>query len=163
MSFFNNNRKFEMDIHTADSTLQNIFSACRQKPNSVAFQKLLVRRHFRGLFFNLGMAVSILFFILTLLTPYLFLSESISLTTYASQELTLVSHKHVDRHFYLTFEPADISVEDCYMINADGKKTPPSKFTPETGTLVFPFPGEEVNIFIFADDGSHMQLLLNMK
>ena len=41
---FRKKKTYQMDIKSADTTLQNIFAACNETPNTVPFDKLLLRQ-----------------------------------------------------------------------------------------------------------------------
>ena len=41
--FFSKNSKYEMNKETANAALQNVFAACDKAPNTIPFDKLLLR------------------------------------------------------------------------------------------------------------------------
>lgn len=62
-------KKYQMNIEQADATLQKVFAACKQSPNTTSFDKLLLRRQLNTkLLDNLLIATAIIL-LLTFLSP----------------------------------------------------------------------------------------------
>lgn len=151
-------KKYELDMRSADTALQNIFAAVGQVPNSVPFNKLVLRQKAVLKPYNILLTISICLLILTILFPlYFYLNRS----TAPSGFLTLGEHDATTEAITLELLPAHIMVdmEASKLITISGETYAPITYDYDTHTITFPYCGGECNIYIAADDGSSLQLV----
>ena len=71
--FFYKKHRYEMDIKLANETLQNIFAACDRAPNTIPFDKLVLRQKTNTRLYNILLIITAILFLLTLLFPFMIL------------------------------------------------------------------------------------------
>ena len=67
-------KKYHMNIEQADATLQKVFAACKQSPNTTSFDKLLLRRQLNTRFLDNLLILTAIILLLTFLSPLIFAS-----------------------------------------------------------------------------------------
>lgn len=151
-------KKYALDMHSADTTLQNVFAAVGQTPNSVPFNKLVLRQQAVLRPYNIMLTLSICLLVLTTLCPLYFYFHKGSAP---SAFLTLGEHSATTEVISLELLPSHIMVdmEASKLVTASGETYPAVSYDYETHTITFPYCGEECNIYIAADDGSSLQLV----
>jgi len=155
MSLFKKKKEFHMDVKAADQTLQNVFEACNKGPNTVPFDKILLRCRYNGSSFDICIICSIILLAITLLVPLKLLPAF----NYNSNRLTLVTHEQYSDYLLVTVSQQDISLEDCYFSDFDGNVVYAVGYNPLGRTVKFPFPDKEVNLTITTDSGTELHLL----
>ena len=166
MNIFKSKKKpltYTMDVKTANETLQNVFLACNQAPNTVPFDKILLRRKLNTRHYNICIWLIVIFLLLTFLSPLVFMGHSVSkvvtVNGYHSSLLVVDHHLEKDK-FFLELSGKGIDYTNSYLIDASGNKIPPISFDVLRNLVVFPYKDEEVNIYIPSDEGSTLHLLL---
>ena len=81
--FFRKNKIYKMDPGQANSALQNIFAACDQTPNTIPFDKLLLRQKLNTRKYDILLCVIALALFFTFLSPLVIvpLSQSVEQMT----------------------------------------------------------------------------------
>lgn len=154
--------KYTMDLKQADQTLQNIFAACEQKPNTIPFDKIVLRQRAKTRSFTLGKYLCLLFIVLLFIVPFVFPHShaKISSTQNYSSNLEVESHYVSGSQFTLFLSGEDIDYADSYASAADGTIYLPVGSDATEHKIVFPYVGKEVNIYIYDSKGNYIQLLL---
>lgn len=62
-------KKYQMNIEQADATLQKVFAACKQSPNTTSFDKLLLRRQLNTKLLDNLLILTAIILLLTFLSP----------------------------------------------------------------------------------------------
>lgn len=161
---FRKKNKYSMDMETANQTLQNVFAACEAPPNTVPFDKLVLRQraHTRAFFY--AKWICFLFLILTLASPLIFQEYPSHLrTTKKASVIHVEEHYILEDTFHIVLSGPDLNLKDSYITTADGTVYPPDRFDNATGEIVFPYPGGEINIFISQGENEYLQIILTPK
>lgn len=156
-------KKYHMNIDTANETLQNVFSACEKEPNTIPFDKIVLRNRFNRFFYNICMLILCICFVLLLLCPLAFLPKAPSLQLQTEQGISLLSHNRVHDTLVLVLSDPNILSDECFMLTLEDEKIMPLSFDAESNTLIFPYPSEEVNIYVYSSTGAFLHLLLSPK
>ena len=161
--FFRKNKIYKMDPGQANSALQNIFAACDQTPNTIPFDKLLLRQKLNTRKYDILLCVIALALFFTFLSPLVIvpLSQSVEQMT-APEPVTLLKDYCKDDILYLELSGDGILYEEAYLNTPDGQRLYPLSFDRKTKTIAFPFlSGEECNIYIPLENGQFLHLLLS--
>jgi len=167
MNIFNKRKHtqtYTMDVNTANETLQNVFLACNQPPNTVPFDKLLLRRKLNTRHYTICICIILLFLVLTFLSPFVFMHHSVSKIVTVNgyhSSIIVVDHYLKKDYFCLVLSGKGIDYADAYLTDSSGQKMSPSSFDVLKGHIVFPYDGKEVQIYIPSDDGTTLHLLLS--
>lgn len=164
-TFFNKKKKYQMDIGLANETLQNVFSACDKEPNTIPFDKLLLRQKPATKAFTIGKWLTLFMLIVTFFTPLAFKPSpaDISKVSGASKSLTILNHHITNGQLFLQFSGCAIDAEESYMQIATGETFAPISINILSNTITFPYLDEETNIYIIGIDQSNMQILVSPK
>lgn len=151
-----------MDIHTANQMLQNVFASCNTPPNTIPFDKLMLRQKARIKYIT-GLKYScLLCLLITLVTPFVFTKTSGSLTIkeHSIRSIELVNHYIAENQFHIFLSGTDLHLEKSYITSEDGTVYSPTYSDNSEGEVVFPYPGGEINIYIYEDENNYLQILL---
>lgn len=162
-------RRKPTDLTEADQILATAFAASGRKPSTKSPDKLLRRRDAIVSRWILWERVSLVLLLVWLIAVPVAGGVILSRTTPAAKTtapadygtLHLVEHYETNGTLCLVMSEMDIDEANSYMVTADGVKTPPVSADDKTGTLVFPFPESEANIFVYAENGAFVQLLFD--
>lgn len=145
----------DIDIKTADQMLQNVFQACDMSPNTVPLETIVKKCKFNGIFYDICLVLCILLFATTLLWPLHFIPGNEKLY----KKPTLLVHEAYDDGLRITTSSRNIDLENSYMERLDGSRIYALSYNRLGRTIVFPFPDEEINIFIHDKSGAELHLL----
>ena len=165
MSLFKKSKRYQMDIKTADQMLQNVFAACDTTPNKVPFDKIVLRNKTDVRSERLLIVITIILFILTLITP-LFLpkgNDFVSVDSSMGRPLSVTVHEMKDDSFLISFEGNKVDITSSYMEGKDGSVVYASSYDEFTNTVTFPYDSKEYNIYIYDVSGKCIHLLLTPK
>ena len=156
---FHKKKTYHMDMKSADTTLQNVFAACDQTPNSIPFDKLVLRQKARTKTFDILLIIISLVVILTILAPLPFLCFKESTV---SSYLELNEHYVVGNKLYLVLDTNDqtIKYEEAYLLSPSGDLYEIISYDSQNHTLCFPYIAQECNIYIPYGQDSILHLLL---
>ncbi len=152
-------KQYQLDIQSADQTLQSVFAACNVAPNTVPFDKLLLREQARLRPYNIRLTITFILLLLTISTPLLFhyfYSQSGEIHV-----ITLDQHYVEDNTLYIKVEPCHGSIDrnNSYLITASGERIDVLSYDKENHILAFPYLTEECNIYIPGENNSTLHLL----
>ena len=74
---FPSKKTYQMNLSDADATLQNVFAACNQAPNTIPIDRLLIRQASKTKTFDITLKITCWLLVLTLLSPLPFLFFSV--------------------------------------------------------------------------------------
>ena len=152
---------FEMNINSANAALQNIFAACDQKPNTMPFDTILLRQQANTRSYAIAKHIAELFILLLFGLPLLFPHSKAKIFTQSTHtKLTLESHYISGEQFTLDIAGGDIDYRQCYAVSADGTRYEPIFQGSSNDSIVFPYAGKEINIYIYDTSGNCLQLIL---
>lgn len=162
---FSKKKKYSLNDQMANEMLQNVFAACDREPNTIPFDKLILRRKISTRAYTFGMTVTTIILAITFLLPLAFPPTKATVTNLGNNndKLKITSHRVDENLFYLDLEDIEIDTETSYMLTADGELYYPTSFDSSTDTVVFPYLNQEVNIYIYDTEGNLLQLLLTPK
>lgn len=159
---FRKNKKYQMDMDAANAALQNILAACDKAPNTIPFDKLVLRQKANTKVYNTLLIITAIILLITFLSPL----TIVPIATYtekllAPEPATLVNDYVQDNILYLEFSGDNILYEDCYMETSAGEQFSPSSYDSGQGLICFPFDSsQEVNIYIPVKDNATLHFLL---
>ena len=156
---------YTLDAAQANATLQNVFAACDAKPNTVPFDKILLRSKANVRSFTIGKIVTLLFLILLFCFPLLLPKPSTKIVTMDSSAQTIYVEDHFiqENQFFLFLMGDNIDYPNCHAIKLDGSILSPSTFDKNSNYIAFPYEGDELNILIYTEDGQSLHLVLTPK
>ncbi len=150
-----------MDIKTANETLQKVFAACDTPPNTIPFDKIVLRQKARTHIFFIGKWICFVCIILTLLAPLVFLNSPSSYShTVGSGQLKIEEHSIKNNKIYLNLSGQDFDLRYSYAIAKDGSIYLPDTYSNETGELVFPYPEKPLQIFVSWNKEEFLQIII---
>lgn len=163
--FFHKSKKYEMDMDIANETLQNIFAACDQAPNTIPFDKIVLRQKADTKPYDRLILFTALLFLLTFLSPLAIVPVATWLEPhFAPKPAELVENYLENDVLYLKFAGDHILYEQAYMEAADGNHIPVLSYNTDKGLICFPYDGsEELNIYIPIEGDSPLHFLLTPK
>lgn len=165
--FFKNNskNKYSMDMKTANETLQKVFAACDTPPNTIPFDKIVLRQKAHTRTFFIGKWICFICLLLVLIAPLAF-HNSPSANSHTASEMTdmkIERHYIKDNKFMIYLSGPGLNLSYSYAITQDGTIYYPDYYNNETGELVFPYLNKPLNIFISRDEDEFMQVILTPK
>lgn len=156
------NRIYNMNSTEANRTLQNVFEACNQTPNTTSFDVIRVRNIANTTVVKMGKYIAIVFLMLVLISPLPFVKASENAKTDRKpSRVDVVSHTLKDGEFTLILNGYGIAFDDIYCKKEDGEVIFPDSSDEETGKVVIPFDGKTLNIYIPCTDGKTVQAVLS--
>lgn len=157
---FHKKKTYRIDIKSADSSLQNIFSACEQTPVDVSVGKLQNHEKSKQRIYNILTAVAALLLVLTFLLPLPF--YYIYKNAPAPGPVTVTDHYVENSTLYIEIAPNGniISYQSAYMITNDGLIYEVSSYDSRAHVLCFPYLDQECNIYIPYGTENNLHLLL---
>lgn len=163
--FFHKNKKYEMDIDTANAALQNILAACNQAPNTIPFDKILLRQKADTKPYNRLIVFTALLLLLTFLAPLAIVPIATKLEShFTSESAVLINDYLKDNVLYLQFTGDNILYEQAYMESADGERIHILSYDADKGLICFPYAGDkEFNIYIPMEGKPALHFLLTPK
>lgn len=157
---FHKKKIYQMNMKAANDTLQNVFAACDQPPNTIPFNKLVLRQRAHTAAFDILLLFTSLLLALTLLAPLPFLAYK-NTAAYSSVE---ISSQYVDGNkLYIVLDTGNhtIKYQEAYLRSPGGDIYEIVSYDDKTCTLCFPYLSQECNIYIPYDDGFVLHLLFN--
>lgn len=160
--FFRKNKKYQMNMDTANTILQNVFAAESQTPNTIPFDKLVLREKANTRFYDRFLVMLSVVVLFVFLSPLAFIPITGNpITGFSSGTLELVDDYVEKDCLYLQVDGAPVLYKDAYLETTDGTRYSPISFDEKTGTLCFPYiENLESNIYIPTMDGGTLHLLL---
>lgn len=156
-----NSKKHHMDLKQADATLQNVFKACHIPPNTVAFDRLALRRKLNTRIYNRLLAVTALLLLLAFLLPLAVSPASVFSGFGETSEVILISDTLSGDVLKLTLSGSGICYSEAYQETASGIIEPALSYNEKTGVISFSYYGTETNIYIPLENAPDFHLWLS--
>lgn len=143
------NQKTELEFHMnkedADKLLQNVFEAAGKQPNTIPFDKLLLRRKIQttNLFIARGAALIIL--ILTFISPLVFRQAQLSM-----RRPVIIDNYLYNEQLYITISSHSkgVDYEKTYAKNDQGTQLLPTYIDRKNRLIAFDTEDKSLNIYI---------------
>lgn len=160
--FFQKKKKYKMDMSTANAALQNILAACDQAPNTIPFDKLVLRQKADTLPYNRLIVLTSLLLFFTFLSPLLVVPAATYIAEITAPEPVVMVNDYVeDNILYLEFTGDNIIYEQAYMEMTDGTRVEVLSYDIQKGLISFPYDAtQEANIYIPIEDNQPLHFLL---
>ncbi len=151
-------KNYELDAVNANAVLQNVFAASHRQPNTIPFDKLVLRAPVNEKKFNIAIYHAIALLIVTLLLPVAVIPFTRAI---APKQIVLVSDEVQDNILRLGFEGDGIEYRDAYIYTIAHGVEYALAYNPDTKTIDFPYhPSETINIYVRSLDGNLVHFLL---
>lgn len=159
---FQKNKTYQMDMNTANATLQNVFAACNQAPNTIPFDKLVLRQKSDTKIYNRLLFVTAVVLTFTFLLPVFIVPASTLITGTASRRpVALIDDYIEDNILILTFTGDAIQYEDAYFEFPDGHIEYALSYDASKQTICFRYYDDaEINIYIPIKNDQTLHLLI---
>ncbi|MCR5735886.1 MAG: hypothetical protein K6G22_14895 [Lachnospiraceae bacterium] len=155
-------KKYNLDINTADQTLQNVFKSLDKKPNTIPFDKLVLRNAVNRTYTKVSLSVSLTLLLLILVAPLFFINREFRVeSTGLKQSIIVTDHRFNGDNFIMTLSGTMIDYDDIYARLPDGTFVFPLSADEETGEVVFPYSGSSLNIFVPDVNGKLLHAILS--
>lgn len=150
---FPSKKTYQMNLSDADATLQNVFAACNQAPNTIPIDRLLIRQASKTKTFDITLKITCWLLVLTLLSPLPFL---FFIQQTANLPIILKESYITDNKLYLVLDSNNhiIKFEEAYLVSPGGSIYEIVSFDKETLTLCFPHIAPDCCIYIPYDTDS---------
>lgn len=153
---------YEMDKNIASEMLNNVFAACDKEPNTIPFDKLVLRGKIRTTSFNLPIVLAAIMLTIQLCLPPVLYYTTISHAA-IMDSIQVVEHHVEDGQFFITLYGTDIIFEQIYYLDNTGIEKAPFYTDSFSGQIIVPYPDTEITIFIPEQNGRMTQILLMPK
>lgn len=160
--FFRKKKQYEMDMGMANETLQNVLAACNQAPNTIPFDKLVLRQKLNTATYTRLIWITALVLVLTFLSPLAVVPVADLVGRLSAPVPVSLASDHVeDNILYLEFDGDNILFNESYILNADGSREAPLSYDAGKGIICFTYYDDrETNIYIPVKDAQTIHLLL---
>lgn len=149
-------------MEQANATLQNVFAACNQTPNTIPFDKLVLRGKLNTRVYNRMIILTALVLLITFLAP-LAVAPVSSLFRKQPEKVELLSDSLENGVICLTLSGDGIRYAEAYQETADGIIEAPLSYDRDAGTIYFTYYETETNIYIPVENAPTFHLLLSPK
>lgn len=148
------------DKETANELLNNIFESCNISPSSKSLDTVMKKRQAERRPLFIMKMVSAIFLVLTVLTPLAFRRDPSFDIVSSSKTVAVTSHSLYDDCFVMTLS-GDADYSNIYAKKNDGAIIFPDKLETSSGLVIFPYNGNELNIYIPTASGECIQAILH--
>ena len=145
---FQKKKSIQLDIELADATLQSIFEACDLSPNSIPFDKIVLRQKVETIYFNTCILFCIPFLLVTLLAPIPFLLINHHNQKQAASNSIRIEKDYLDEDIIYFKLSVAVDPNACHLILSDGSFIEPMSYDNLTKTIAFPYPDTEASIYM---------------
>lgn len=161
--FFQRKNTYHIDLDKANTTLQNVFAACDQTPNTIPFDKLLLRQKVNTRVYNRLLIITATILLFTFLSPFIIVPVSTALERITAPEpVTLLNDYLENDILYLKLSGDGILYEEAYLETVDGHRESVISYDIEEQIIALPYiEGKEANIYIPVENGTPFHLLLS--
>ena len=152
---------YTMDIESANDTLQNVFAALEKEPNTVPFDKIVLRQKANTLSAKLCKYASLLMILLLIIIPIFTLRLNAKVeTNIGDSQINVIDYYVGNDTIHLTLDSDNYYYPSCYAIDADGNRELPIIDSNDSCHLIFKYTGIELNIFIADKQGEYYHLIV---
>ena len=160
---FRRNKVYSINKKAANETLQNVFAACEQTPNTRSLDALLIKNYANTTLVKTGKWLSVVLLVLLLLCPLVFYLAGKEAETKPHRADIIVTQHYMDEEnecFVFRLSGSNIYYDGIYAKSSDGTVVYPVE-TDDDGTVKFHFTGGTLNIFIPDTEGGIVQAVLS--
>ncbi len=160
---FRKPKTYQMDIDKANSTLQNVFAACDQAPNTIPFDKIVLRQKVNTRIYNGLLTATALFLLLTFFAPFFIVPASHMMEDILAPQPVVLLNDYLDGDIlYLQLAGDNILYEEAYLETLDGRKESAVTYDERKQLIGFPYIGDsESNIYIPIKNSEPLHLLFS--
>lgn len=161
--FFRKNKTYQMDMDTANAALQNILAACDKAPNTIPFDKIVLRQKANTKAYNTLLIITAILLLFTFLSPLTILPATNCYEHFfPSEPVALVNDYVADNILYLEFTGDNILYSQSYMETLAGERIYTISYDAQKGLICFPYDAvNETNIYIPIEGSEPLHLLLS--
>ena len=160
---FRRNKVYSINKKVANETLQNVFAACEQTPNTQSLDALLFKNIANTTLVKTGKWIAVALLVLILFSPFVFYVAGKEAKTKPHRTDIIVTEHYLDEeHGYFVFHLSgtNIDYDGIYAKNGEGGVVYPAE-TSDDGTVKFRFKEGTLNIFIPDTEGGVVQAVLS--
>ncbi|MCH5270249.1 MAG: hypothetical protein J1E83_05815 [Lachnospiraceae bacterium] len=158
---FHKKKRYQMNVAQADATLQKVFAACKQSPNTTSFDKILLRRQLNTKLMDNMLVLTAIILLLTFLSPLGIASVNAVFPGKESpSQVTLLSDNMTDGVLCLTLSGSGILYGDAYQETETGIVEKAISYDKNAGTICFTYYGTVTNIYIPLENAPVFHLVL---
>ena len=160
---FRRNKVYSIDKKAANETLQNVFAACEQTPNTRSLDALLFKNIANTTLVKTGKWIAIALLVLILLSPFVFYVAGKQAELKPHQTDIIITEHYLDEEnecFVFRLSGSNIYYDGIYAKSGDGSVIKPLE-TQDDGTVKFHFTEGTLNIFIPDTEGGIVQAVLS--
>lgn len=161
---FYKRKTYRLNKEQANATLQNVFTECHHTPNTVPFDKILLRQKTNTRMYDILLCLTAFLLLATFLFPlavaptdYLLKRET------PSEKIVLVSDDLSGDVLTLTLSGDGILFEQAYQETDTGIRESALSYDRKAGTICFTYHKTETNIYIPVENAPTLHLLLSPK
>ncbi len=157
-------KKYSMDLNTANDILQNVFAAGDVAPNTIPFDKLVLRGMAQTTLVKCCMSVAIGMLVLVLLAPLAFRSSDFKVTDKSALKVfEIMDHTLYQSEFMLTIKGSNIDYKGIYAKKIDESIVFPLRvrFVNGDTEVTFPYDGDALNLYIPDQNGNVLHAVLS--
>lgn len=138
----------KLNISEANSTLQNVFEACEIPPNTIPFDKILLRQRANTRFFKTCIFICVAWIAFMLLIPIPFLMIDRQINPPASRAEILILDDYMENDILYMELSTCVNSQKCYLTLPDGSKVNPISYDGLEKLIAFPYYHDEVSIYL---------------
>ncbi|MCR5301089.1 MAG: hypothetical protein K6E49_01465 [Lachnospiraceae bacterium] len=159
---FKRNKVYSINKKAANETLQNVFAACEQTPNTRSLDALLFKNYANTTLVKTGKWISVALLILILFCPFVFYVAGEEKKTEPHESDVKVVQHYLDEEndMFVLHLSGSVYYEGIYAKGSDGTVIYPAE-TDVDGTVKFHFTEGTLNIFIPDTEGGIVQAVLS--
>lgn len=160
---FRKNKIYSINKKAANETLQNVFAACEQTPNTQSLDALLFKNIANTTLVKFGKWMSVALLVLILLCPLVFYMAGRQTQVRPHKADIAVTSHYMDEEnglFVMELAGSNIDYDGIYAKTMDGSVIRPME-TDVNGTVKFHFTSGTLNIFIPDTEGGVVQAVLS--
>lgn len=162
--FFTKKKTYQMDISSANETLQNVFANCEKEPNTIPFDKLLLRQKANTVSVSIGKIICLFMLFLLITIPIATIRMPAHLVDLSgASSIKIESHYVENGILYLAVIGGNLDTNKCYAITEDGTPILPTYVTTNFVCVSFPFVDGTLNIFLFDLNGNSIHLIVTSR
>ena len=155
------NLRYQMDLKSANDTLQSVLKTCDKEPNTIPFDRLVFNNNVNAAYTKVCRYLSLTLLLFVILSPLTFRDTGFSVRNSGLIEKIIVTdHALYEDHFILHLSGSSIDYQDIYARKNDGNYVFPSSVSEEEGEVVFPYEGSSLNIYVPDLNGKVLHAIL---
>ncbi len=161
--FYNKVPKYQMNQEVANKALQNILNSCNHSPNTIPFDRLILRQKLNTRIYDRILHIIRILLVLTFISPLMIVPVSnVTASFLAPKPVEILGNYIKDDRIYFKLTGDNILYEDAYMITENGEEYPALSYDRQQNQICFPYyTNQEINFYIPIKDSSTIQLMLS--